>query len=169
MNPGIFNGLTGNVLLFEVLLFEVFQLEKRIRRAVLKNVHLRIARPTQHLTALVEMYCAGLGYKEIGGFEGHDGYDGIMLGHDSLPYHFEFTFEEGAPAHVPSLEELLVFYVAKKADWESRCNDLANAGFKQVPSKNPYWDVSGRTFTDVDGYRIVIQHSTWSPTVAAEN
>jgi hypothetical protein len=35
------------------------------------------------------------------------------------------------------------------------------AGFTAVASLNPYWDVSGRTFADADGYRIVLQCSEW--------
>ena len=27
---------------------------------------------------------------------------------------------------------------------------------------NPYWDRSGRTFEDPDGYRVVIQRASWS-------
>ncbi|VFS80271.1 Uncharacterised protein [Raoultella terrigena] len=36
------------------------------------------------------------------------------------------------------------------------------AGFTPVSSFNPYWDVSGRTFADDDGYRVVLQNRTWS-------
>jgi hypothetical protein len=30
-----------------------------------------------------------------------------------------------------------------------------------VPSANPYWDRKGRTFEDVDGYRVVLQNDVW--------
>jgi GNAT superfamily N-acetyltransferase len=43
---------------------------------------------------------------------------------------------------------------------ERRCATLRAAGFEQVPSFNPYWDVSGRTFHDPDGYRIVLQRGS---------
>ena len=36
------------------------------------------------------------------------------------------------------------------------------AGFVQVASFNPYWDVHGQTFEDVDGYRVVLQNAVWS-------
>jgi len=31
-----------------------------------------------------------------------------------------------------------------------------------VESFNPYWDVHGHTFQDLDGYRVVIQNDEWS-------
>jgi len=27
---------------------------------------------------------------------------------------------------------------------------------------NPYWKRNGRTFEDVDGYRVVLQNGTWA-------
>ena len=30
-----------------------------------------------------------------------------------------------------------------------------------VTSFNPYWEISGQTFEDADGYRIVLQNGTW--------
>jgi hypothetical protein len=39
---------------------------------------------------------------------------------------------------------------------------MVAAGFREVPSFNPYWDTQGRTFEDHDGYRVVLQHEHWS-------
>jgi hypothetical protein len=36
------------------------------------------------------------------------------------------------------------------------------AGLKQVSSVNPYWEVRGRTFVDLDGYPVVLQNAEWS-------
>ena len=33
--------------------------------------------------------------------------------------------------------------------------------YEFVKSYNPYWDISGVTFEDPDGYRIVLQNATW--------
>ena len=30
-----------------------------------------------------------------------------------------------------------------------------------VPSHNPYWDVRGKTFEDLDGYRVVLEQAEW--------
>ena len=39
--------------------------------------------------------------------------------------------------------------------------DMELAGFKSVPSLNPYWENNGRTLADHDGYRIVLQRGRW--------
>jgi hypothetical protein len=37
---------------------------------------------------------------------------------------------------------------------------MTAAGYAPVASFNPYWDRSGRTFEDPDGYRVVLQHGS---------
>ncbi|WP_418132309.1 hypothetical protein [Variovorax sp. 278MFTsu5.1] len=37
----------------------------------------------------------------------------------------------------------------------------ATAGFTEVSSFNPYWQRRGRTFADLDGYRVVLQQAAW--------
>jgi hypothetical protein len=36
------------------------------------------------------------------------------------------------------------------------------AGYRAAPSFNPYWDRSGKTFEDPDGYRVVLENSSWT-------
>ncbi|QDU69280.1 VOC family protein [Engelhardtia mirabilis] len=124
--------------------------------------HLRVARPTEQLAAIVAMYRDGLDFELIGSFEAHEGFDGAMLGAPGGPYHLEFTQEEGGGAgEPPSPENLLVFYIEDEAQWSRRCDRMAAAGFAQVPAHNPYWDRGGRTFVDLDGYRVVIYRGSW--------
>lgn len=123
---------------------------------------LRVARPTDDLSAVAAMYESGLGFTVLAQFTDHDGFDGMILGRPRSPYHLEFTQQRGhrvGPA--PTQDHLLVFYVPNRAEWEERCARMLTAGFRRVPSYNPYWDVHGRTFEDVDGYRVVLQNSTW--------
>ena len=109
------------------------------------------------------MYCSGLGLSVIGGFEDHDGFDGVMLGQADSDYHFEFTCCRSHPvAPSPTHEDLAVFYIQEPAAWQSTCENMLAAGFRQVKSFNPYWDRSGKTFEDHDGYRVVIQNASWS-------
>lgn len=122
--------------------------------------HLRVARPTDDLEPLADMYREGLGLEEIGRFKGHDGFDGVILGRRGLGYQFEFTKQDGHPAgRAPTKDNLIVLYHPERADWEAACVRMARAGFQTVTSWNPYWDDLGRTFEDPDGYRVVIQNA----------
>jgi hypothetical protein len=109
------------------------------------------------------MYAQGLDYTVLAQFHEHDGFDGVILGHPQHPYHLEFTTQRGHQVgKAPTHEHLLVFYLPDPEAWEARCACLREAGFRQVPSYNPYWDVHGRTFEDLDGYRVVLQNTAWT-------
>lgn len=124
--------------------------------------HFRIARPVSNLTRTETMYKIGLGLQRLGHFEDHDGFDGVMLGLQGEAYHFEFTYCRSHPVKpTPTPDDLLVFYVADPKDWGNCCESMQVAGFLEVPSLNPFWDVHGRTFEDPDGYRMIIQCATW--------
>lgn len=123
---------------------------------------LRIARPVTSLERAVAMYCSGLGFRELGRFENHDGFDGVMVGIPGLPYHFEFTYCRTHPVlPSPTPEDLAVLYVPDPAEWERACASMLAAGFVEVPSYNPYWQREGRTFEDPDRYRVVLQRAEW--------
>ena len=69
---------------------------------------MRVARPTDHLDAIAQMYAAGLGLTVLGEFRGHDGFDGIILGHPGQSYHIEFTTHGGHPAgNAPTQDNLI--------------------------------------------------------------
>lgn len=124
--------------------------------------HLRIARPVTDLARSVEMYCHGLGLTILGGFNDHDGFDGAMLGDPRARVHLEFTRSRAhrvTPS--PSAEDLLVLFIPDESEWRAACNNMLAAGFKQVASFNPYWDVRGRTYVDPDGYRTVLERAEW--------
>jgi len=128
------------------------------------SVTLRVARPTDHLEKVVEMYGKGLELDVLGAFEDHQGFDGVMLGKPGTPYHFEFTRKRGhAAGCAPTPEDLLVFYYSDADEWTAACARMAVAGFAKVPAFNPYWDASGATFEDPDGYRVVLQRGSWPP------
>jgi len=46
--------------------------------------------------------------------------------------------------------------------WEASCAKMLVAGIRRVPSYNPYWEVQGQTFEDLDGYRVVLQNAAWT-------
>ena len=125
---------------------------------------LRIARPTNDLDAVVRFYQEGLGLEELYRFENHEGFDGVMLGRRGDPYHFEFTRAHGHDAgRAPTQDNLVVFYLPQRAAWESAVARMRQRGFSPVESFNPYWDRSGVTFEDCDGYRVVLQNDSWQP------
>ena len=128
----------------------------------LAQAHLRVARPTDQLAAVVKFYREGLGFEVLYEFQDHDGFDGVMLGHKGAGYHLEFTRKRGHDAgKVPSQDNLLVFYIPDRTEWEKAAQRLEQVGYPPVPSFNPYWDIQGRSFEDPDGYRIVLQNATW--------
>ena len=124
--------------------------------------HLRVARPTDNLDALIAFYTEALGFEKLGEFRDHEGFDGVMLGHPELAYHFEFTHAQGHDAgRAPTHENLLVFYFADDSSWQEAVNRIEGFGASAVTSFNPYWDRSGRTYEDPDGYRIVLHNGPW--------
>ena len=123
---------------------------------------LRVARPTDNMDAVIKFYRDGLGFEVLGSFADHEGFDGVMLGRRNSPYHFEFTCKKGhAAGRAPTQDNLLVFYLPDKAQWDAAVARVVQAGYSPVPSFNPYWDVLGKTFEDPDGYRVVLQNADW--------
>ena len=126
--------------------------------------HLRVARGTNDLESVIRFYRDGLGLEVIGQFEGHAGFDGVMLCKRELPWHLEFTKELGVTAPpAPSKENLLVIYLPERDEWQAAVDRMIRAGYAPISSHNPYWDVQGKTFEDPDGYRVVLQQAAWSP------
>ncbi len=123
---------------------------------------MRVARPTDKMDEVVRFYHNGLGMDILFTFQEHAGFDGVMLGIPGAPYHLEFTHQRGhevGPS--PTKDNLLVFYLPCKDDWEAAVDRMSEQYYEPVPSYNPYWDKVGLTFEDPDGYRIVLQNSEW--------
>jgi hypothetical protein len=96
-------------------------------------------------------------------FEDHEGFDGVMLGAERAPYHFEFTRARGhANGRAPTKDHLLVFYLPDRSEWIRAVERLQGSGFDPVAAFNPYWDRAGVTFEDPDGYRVVLQNAAWT-------
>ncbi len=126
------------------------------------KAHLRVARPTDNLEALLPFYQQGLGFEVIGSFKDHDGFDGVMLGHPGWQYHLEFTRKRGhISGRAPTKENLLIFYIPDPQAWKGAVQRMRDCGYLPLPALNPYWDVRGATFDDPDGYRVVLQNASW--------
>ena len=128
----------------------------------LGSAHLRVARPADDLEKVIHFYREGLGFEVLDEFVGHAGFDGVMLGHRGAGYHLEFTrHAEHTAGRAPTKDNLLVFYLPDRAEWEAAIERMARAGYAPVPAFNPYWDIEGKTFEDPDGYRVVLQNAAW--------
>ncbi len=128
----------------------------------LAHAHLRVARPTDDLLAVVRFYREGLGFTVLTEFHDHAGFDGVMLGHPGALYHLEFTCKRGhTVGRAPTQDNLLVFYLPEREDWQRAVERMEKVGYSPVPAFNPYWDKQGKTYEDPDGYRVVLQNARW--------
>lgn len=131
--------------------------------ADLAKAHLRVARPTDNLEAVVRFYRDGLGFEVLFDFKDHGGFDGVMLGVPGAAYHLEFTHKAGHTAgKAPTEDNLLVFYLPDLEEWKRAVARLQSCGYQPVSAFNPYWDRLGKTFEDPDGYRVVLQNAQWT-------
>jgi catechol 2,3-dioxygenase-like lactoylglutathione lyase family enzyme len=123
-------------------------------------MQLRVARHTEHLDDLVGFYRDGLGLREIGGFEDHDGYCGVFLEVPGTGAHLELTAGGEHRTPVPHPESLLVFYLG---DDQAVQAISSRVPADPVVSANPYWDEHGVTYEDPDGFRVVLVPERWVP------
>src|SRR3954447_25797133 len=123
-------------------------------------MHLRVARHTERLAQVVAFYRDGIGLAEIGGFEGHAGYDGVFLAVPGTGAHLELTAGGGHRAPVPHPETLLALYLG---DDEAVRRIAGRLGAEPVAPANPYWADHGLTFEDPDGFRGVLVPEPWEP------
>ena len=117
----------------------------------------RWARPTDRLEEVVVFYRDGVGLPEIGRFDDHSGYDGVILGLPGSNYHLEFTSHaDGSPCPAPSVDNLLVLYVESEQAATVVAGRLSDLGSSDVEPENPYWDGRSITIPDPDGWRVVL-------------
>jgi ribosomal protein S18 acetylase RimI-like enzyme len=121
-------------------------------------MELRVARHTERLDEVVAFYRDVIGLREIGGFRGHDGYDGVFLAVPGAGAHLELTSggEHRPPA--PHPESLLVLYLG---DEDAVRAVAARLGSDPVAPANPYWAEHGLTVEDPDGFRVVLVPEPW--------
>src|SRR5580658_7311256 len=92
---------------------------KPMAQVELGRYHLRVARPSDNLDAVVKFYRDGLGFTILSEFTDHDSFDGVMLGHQGASYHLEFTRKHGHKVgKAPTQDNLLVFYLPDEGDWK---------------------------------------------------
>jgi catechol 2,3-dioxygenase-like lactoylglutathione lyase family enzyme len=117
-----------------------------------------VARQTGRLSEVVAFYRDGLGLPEVGRFEEHAGYDGVMLGIPGTGAHLEFTATSHVAPPTAHVEGLLVLYLG---DENAVQRVLGRLDVEPLPSANPYWDRVGVTVRDPDGFRVVLVPGGW--------
>lgn len=117
---------------------------------------LRVARHTNNLEAIEQFYCKIIGLENIGGFQNHNGYDGLFLGKRGLDWHLEFTQSDVAAVHSPDDDDLLVFYVTSERELHNFKRLLAVKRIKEEEPKNPYWKSNSILIKDPDGFGVMI-------------
>lgn len=119
----------------------------------------RFARQTNRLSALKTFYCDGLGLHILSEFEGHDGYDGLILGLPDNSYQLEFVqHEHGSDGTSSNKENLLVLYIPNKDAVRKMAEKLVAMGYMIVSSENPWWDNHNAiTIEDPDAWQVVLQ------------
>lgn len=121
-------------------------------------MQVRVARHTERLGEVVAFYRDGIGLTEIGGFEGHDGYEGVFLAVPGTGMHLEFTAGGEHAAPEPHPETLLVLYLG---DDEAVRAVVARLDADPVTPANPYWADHGVSLEDPDGFRVVLVPERW--------
>jgi catechol 2,3-dioxygenase-like lactoylglutathione lyase family enzyme len=118
---------------------------------------MRVARPVRDIPACLHFYVEVLGFDHLGGFTGHDGYDGAFVGPVGADWHLEFTTHDSAlPEPSPTVEDLLVLYLSPEQFREAVAR-LADAATPAIEHENPYWAGAGASvYRDPDGYLVVL-------------
>ena len=117
----------------------------------------RVARPARDLAATLAFYTDVVGLARLGGFQDHDGLDGVFVGPPGGSWHIELTrHSSGEPLPTPTEEDLLVLYVSA-GEAAAVGERLTAAGHAAFMHPNPYWaKVGASCHRDPDGYVLVI-------------
>lgn len=122
------------------------------------NMNFRFARHTNNLEQLKSFYIDILGLELLGGFENHNGYDGVFIGKPDENWYLEFTKSDEIVSFDFGEEDILVFYPNTKLEYEIIHDKLLKTKIEFIAAKNPYWNENGKMILDSDGYRVVISH-----------
>ncbi|MEL6525926.1 MAG: VOC family protein [Chloroflexota bacterium] len=119
----------------------------------------RIVRPTNKFDEVVKFYRDIIGLPELGGFSGHAGYTGVMVGLPDERYHIEIvTHEEEVEEVKPTREDTLVLYIDDTDKVDKLVKKLIAHGYHPVEPENPYWAIGGISFEDPDGWGFILMN-----------
>lgn len=123
----------------------------------------RYARHTTDLKKIERFYTEIVGLEKLGGFENHNNYDGLFLGHSNSNWHLEFTTSNEQPKSKFDDDDILVFYVNSKAEFNQVKKTLNKKKINIEIPKNPYWAENGILILDPDNFKIIfsIKHQNF--------
>ena len=84
----------------------------------------RFARHTNNLEQIKSFYIDILGFELLGGFENHNGYDGVFIGKQDENWHLEFTKSKEIVPFNFGEEDILVFYPNTKLEFNQIQDNL---------------------------------------------
>ena len=124
---------------------------------------LRVARPSDDLQALLPFYQQGLGLTLLYRFEDHDGFDGVMLGHETAPYHFEFTKARGHQAGRAPPETTCSSSISRRRRSGRRPSDGCATRASRPFRRSTHIGIATAWRSRIpDGYRVVLQQAAWT-------
>lgn len=106
---------------------------------------------------MVDFYCGILGFKVLGNFTNHNGYDGVFIGQENQNWHLEFTVSQDKPKHSFDEDDALVLYPNTMDEYSGIVSRI-NRNCKTINPKNPYWQNNGIAFKDPDGFIVIISN-----------
>jgi hypothetical protein len=115
----------------------------------------RYARHTSDLHRIEKFYTEIVGLEKLGGFENHNKYDGLFLGHKNSNWHLEFTTSLEKPKSKFDEDDILVFYVNSEIELARIRKTLQQKNIPIEVSRNPYWKENGIVISDPDNFKIV--------------
>ena len=121
-----------------------------------KEMIFRVTRHTNQLDVITKFYVNVIGLRVLGGFNGHDNYDGVFLGKEDLGWHLEFTQSNELPNHTFDEDDALVFYPSTQDEFEALLLRINDNNIEIINHKNPYWHQNGIAIRDPEGQIVVI-------------
>lgn len=98
----------------------------------------RYARSTKNIKNLADFYCEVLDFIVLGGFQNHDGYNGVFLGKNGENWHLEFTENGENRQSIFDEDDHLVFYPKEISEYNKIVENIAKFKIEILIPKNPY-------------------------------
>ena len=115
----------------------------------------RYARHTTDLQKIEKFYTEIVGLEKLGGFENHNNYNGLFLGHKNSNWHLEFTTSTDKPNNKFNEDDILIFYLNSEIELAKIKNKIRLRNINLEVPKNPYWVENGIMISDPDSFKVI--------------